>query len=124
MLKKEVPEVQKIFPTRRETKDCIPQYLMMLFSGQVSKSCNRYALGILARYLKYVPGWSSLFLSQARQANLKVYAIDGDTPNDLAKIKGLPLDGIVTNRVEIVSPLQIGSTDWCILNFQALEKCC
>lgn len=107
-LKKEVPEVQKIFPTRQETKACIPQYLMMLFSGQVSNSCNRYALGIPVRYLKYVPGWSSLFLSQARQANLKVYVIEVDTPNDLAKIKGLPLDGIMTNRVEIIGPLQIG----------------
>ncbi len=104
-LKAEVPEVQKIFPTRKEAKDCIPQYLIMLFSGKLSNSCSRYALGIPVRYLKYVPGWPSLFLSQAQQANLKVYVIDVDTPKDLEQVKGLPLDGIVTNRVEIISPL-------------------
>jgi glycerophosphoryl diester phosphodiesterase len=104
-LKKEVPEVQKIFPTRGEAKNCIPQYLIMLFSGQISNSCNRYALGIPVRYLKYVPGWPSLCLSKAQQANLNVYVIDVDTPKDLERVKGLPLDGIVTNRVEIISPL-------------------
>jgi len=77
----------------------------MLFSGKLSNSCSKYALGIPVRYLKYVPGWSSLLLSQAQQANLKVYVIDVDTPEDLEKVKGLALDGIVTNRVEIISPL-------------------
>jgi glycerophosphoryl diester phosphodiesterase len=105
ILKQDVPEVQKIFPTREEIKDCILQYLIMLFSGQVSNSCNQYALAIPVRYLKYVPGWSNLFLSKARQANLNVYVIDVDTPKDLDRVKELPLDGIVTNRVEIIGPL-------------------
>jgi glycerophosphoryl diester phosphodiesterase len=34
-----------------------------------------------------------------------VYVIDVDTPNNLAKVKKLWLDGIVTNRVEIINPL-------------------
>ena len=105
ILEREVPEVQKIFPTRKEAKDCIPQYLKMLFSGNLSKTCGRYALGIPVSYLKYVPGWPSLFLLQARKSNLEVYVIDVDTPEDLAKIEALPIDGIVTNRIEIIGPL-------------------
>jgi glycerophosphoryl diester phosphodiesterase len=106
-LKKEVPEVQKIFPTREEIKDCIPQYLIMLFSNKVSSSCNKYALGIPVRYLKHVPGWPNLFLSKAQHASLKVYVIDVDTSKDLEQVKGLPLDGIVTNRVEIISRMAL-----------------
>jgi len=104
ILKQEIPEVQKIFPTRREAKDCIPQYLAMLFSGSISKACGKYAFGIPASYLKYVPGWPNLFLSKARQSNLKVYVIDVDTLESFEKIRGLPIDGIVTNRIEIIGP--------------------
>jgi glycerophosphoryl diester phosphodiesterase len=106
LLKQQIPEVQKIFPTRKEMKDCIPQYLAMLFSGNVSKSCGKYALGIPTSYLKYTPGWSSnLFLIKAREAGLKVYVIEVDTQENLQRVQNLPLDGIVTNRIEIIGPL-------------------
>lgn len=105
LLQQEVPEVQKIFPTRREAKDCISQYLTMLFSGDISTSCGKYAIGIPVRLLKYTPGWPNLFLSQARQANLKVYVIEVDTSEDLEKVRELPLDGIVTNKIEIIGPI-------------------
>lgn len=105
-LKQEIPEVQKIFPTRKQAKDCIPQYLGMLFSGKISNVCGKYALGIPVNYLKYTPGWNShLFLTKAREAGLKVYVIEVDTKEDLQQIQNLPLDGIVTNRIEIIGPL-------------------
>jgi glycerophosphoryl diester phosphodiesterase len=105
-LKQAVPEVQKIFPTRKEAKDCIPEYWVLPFSGRVSQACGKYAFGIPARYLKYVPGWSShLFLVKAREAGLKLYVIDVDTPAALQQVKHLPLDGIITNRIEIIGPL-------------------
>ncbi len=102
LLKKEVPEVQIILPDRNEIKGCISNYFGMLFSGKLSKSCNRNAFAMPARYLKYIPGWPTLFLLQARQAKLKVYVADVDTDDDLEKIRGLPIDGIVTNRIEII----------------------
>jgi glycerophosphoryl diester phosphodiesterase len=106
LLKQQVPEVQKIFPTRKEVKNCTSQYLTMLFSGNLSKSCAKYALGIPTSYLKYVPGWSSnLFLVKAREAGLKVYVIDVDTKEELKQVQELPLDGIVTNRIEVIGPL-------------------
>jgi glycerophosphoryl diester phosphodiesterase len=104
LLQKEVSEVQRILPSRNEIKGCSLNYLGMLFSGKISESCSRNAFGVPARYLKYIPGWPSLFLSQAQQANLKIYVVDVDTPEDLEKVKGLPIDGIVTNRIEVISP--------------------
>jgi glycerophosphoryl diester phosphodiesterase len=105
LLQKEVPEVQRILPSRNEIKECSLNYLGMLFSGEISESCNKNAFGVPVRYLKYIPGWPSLFLSQAQQANLKVYVVDVDTPEDLEKVRGLPIDGIVTNRIEAIGPL-------------------
>jgi glycerophosphoryl diester phosphodiesterase len=105
LLKAEIPEVQRIIPSRNEIKGCSLNYLGMLFSGKLATACNENAFAVPARYLKYIPGWPSLFLSQARQANLKVYVADVDTPEDLEKVKGLPIDGIVTNRIEAIGPL-------------------
>lgn len=103
--KSTVPELQKLFPTRREAKACAPQYLSIVFSGEISKACGQYALGIPSKLLPYVPGWPGLFLTKAQEANLKVYVIEVDTPEAFAQIKGLPLDGIVTNRIEVIGPM-------------------
>jgi glycerophosphoryl diester phosphodiesterase len=105
LLQKEVPAVQRIVPSRNEIKGCGLNYLGMLFSGKLPTSCNRNAFAVPARYLNYIPGWPSLFLSQARQAKLQVYVADVDTPDDLEKVRGLPIDGIVTNRIEVIGPL-------------------
>ena len=105
LLKQDIPEVRKIFPTRQEVKACMAEYLSMIVSGEVSLECGKYALSIPVKYLKYVPGWPSFFLSQAHRASLKIYAIEVDTPEDLAKVKGVPIAGIVTNRIEIIGPL-------------------
>jgi glycerophosphoryl diester phosphodiesterase len=104
-LNQDIPEVQKLFPTRKEAKECLPQYLMMLFSGNVSHSCNKYAIGAPARYLRHIPGWPNLVLNKAREAGLKVYAVDVDTKEELAQVKDLPIDGIITNRIEVISSL-------------------
>ena len=100
-----VPELQKLFPTRRETKACTTQYLSMVFSGQISDTCGQYALGIPSKLLPYVPGWPGLFLAKAQEAKLKVYVIEVDTPEDFAQIEGLPLDGIITNRIDVIGPM-------------------
>jgi glycerophosphoryl diester phosphodiesterase len=105
LLKRDIPEVKKIFPTRQEAKACVTEYLTMIVSGAISPACGKYALGIPVKYLKYIPGWPSFFLSQAHRASLEIYVIEVDTPEDLAKVKGLPIAGIVTNRIEIMGPL-------------------
>jgi glycerophosphoryl diester phosphodiesterase len=104
-LQQEIPEVQKIFPTRKEAKECLPEYLKMLFSGSISKSCGRYAIAAPARHLKNFPGWPNLVLNQARNAGLKIYVADVDTKEELEQIKDLPIDGIITNRIEVIGPL-------------------
>jgi glycerophosphoryl diester phosphodiesterase len=105
ILQKEIPEVKRIIPSRNEIKECSLNYLGMLFSGNLSESCNKNAFAVPANYLKYIPGWPSLFLSKAREAKLKVYVGDVDTPEDLKQLKGLPIDGIVTNKIEVIGSL-------------------
>ena len=105
MIKEQVPQINKLFLIRKKIKDCIPQYLAMLFSGYTDKSCRKYAFGIPVSYLKYVPGWPHLFLNKSKQAGLKVYVIEVDTQEDWQQVKDLPIDGIVTNRIELIGPM-------------------
>ncbi|MBI4080572.1 MAG: glycerophosphodiester phosphodiesterase [Candidatus Levybacteria bacterium] len=105
LLKSQIPDVKKILPTGKEETNCIPDYLGMLFSGNISEDCKRYAIVIPARYLHFVPGWPNVALSKARQAGLKVYVTDVDSVDEYNGIKSLPVDGIVTNRIEIIGPL-------------------
>ncbi|MBW4475815.1 MAG: hypothetical protein KME54_02815 [Tolypothrix brevis GSE-NOS-MK-07-07A] len=104
-LQQQIPEVQKIFPTRKEAKECLSEYLKMLFSGSISKSCGRYAIAAPARHLKSFPGWPNLILNQARKAGLKIYVADVDTKEELEQVKDLPIDGIITNRIEVIGLL-------------------
>ncbi len=104
-LQQEIPEVQKIFPTRKEAKECLPEYLKMLFSGRINEACGKYAIGAPARHLKKFPGWPNLVLNQARKAGLKVYVADVDRKEELEQVKDLPIDGIISNRIEVIGPL-------------------
>lgn len=104
-LQQEIPEVQKIFPTRKEAKECLPEYLKMLFSGRINEACGKYAIGAPARHLKKFPGWPNLVLNQARKAGLKVYVADVDSKEELEQVKDLPIDGIISNRIEVIGPL-------------------
>lgn len=104
-LHKQIPQVNKILPSRKEEMNCIPQYLQMLLTGSLNKECKQYAIGLPARFLKYVPGWPHLFLHKAHQAGLEVYITDVDSAEEYNLIKDLPVNGITTNKIEILGPL-------------------
>ncbi|MFN7161101.1 MAG: glycerophosphodiester phosphodiesterase family protein [Candidatus Gracilibacteria bacterium] len=106
LLKAKTPEVKKDMPTRGEEKACIPEYLGMLFTGKVTENCRRYIMGIPARYLIYAPGWPNLFLMRARQADLKVYIIDVDSREEYEYLRSLPIDGITTNKIELMDSFE------------------
>lgn len=104
-LRGRVPEAKKDMPTRGEMKKCIPGYLGMLFTGAVSESCKKDPMGIPARYLKFTPGWPNLFLMRTHQAGVRFYAVDVDTEEEYVLVKGLPIEGITTNRIEVIGKL-------------------
>ena len=55
--------------------------------------------------LPAIPGWPHLILARAHQAGARVIVAEVDTPEQLTAVAGLPIDGIETNRIEIIGPL-------------------
>jgi glycerophosphoryl diester phosphodiesterase len=102
----EAPEVEKYLYTRSEARSCFGEYLVrMLLTGALSPECHQHGIGIPFGMLDGVPGWPHLILFRAHQAGARVYITDVDTAEQFDVIRELPIDGIQTNRIEVIGPL-------------------
>jgi glycerophosphoryl diester phosphodiesterase len=104
-LNAEVPEIDTYIFGRGEVKACFWNYIGMLIAGTLPESCRQNIIGIPFAALNSIPGWPNLILARAHQAGARVYVTDVDTPEQWARVKDLPLDGIQTNRIEVIGPL-------------------
>jgi glycerophosphoryl diester phosphodiesterase len=101
-----LPEVQPYVFERAEARGCLGDYLLrMLLTGSLPERCRQYVIGIPAGMLPALPGWPNLILARAHQAGARVIVAEVDTPEQLNAVAGLPIDGIETNRIEIIGPL-------------------
>ncbi|HEY9840632.1 MAG: glycerophosphodiester phosphodiesterase family protein [Candidatus Sericytochromatia bacterium] len=105
LLQEEAPEVQKYMYDRKDIMACLPSYLGMLLTGQLDGPCSVSIIAFPYSLLGRIPGWPHLILAKAHTAGLKVYVSDVDSETELGKVRDLPLDGIVTNRIEVIGPL-------------------
>jgi glycerophosphoryl diester phosphodiesterase len=99
------PEVRPYLATRSQVRACFGNYLAMLLTGSLPAGCRDQAIGIPYAELSRLPGWPHLILARAHQAGVPVYVTDVDTPQQLDAVLGLPIDGIQTNRIEVIGPL-------------------
>ncbi|MFN8660255.1 MAG: glycerophosphodiester phosphodiesterase family protein [Thermomicrobiales bacterium] len=101
----QAPEVRPYLATRGQVRACLGDFLAMLLTASLPERCRQQALGIPFAELSRLPGWPHLILARAHQAGVQVYITDVDTPEQLHSVGGLPIDGIQTNRIEIIGPL-------------------
>ncbi|MCA9878116.1 MAG: hypothetical protein KC442_10045 [Thermomicrobiales bacterium] len=101
----EAPEVQPYLFTRSQVRACLGSYLAMLVTGSLPDACRHQVIGIPYAELGRLPGWPHLILARAHQAGVPVLITDVDTPEQLAAVMALPIDGIQTNRIEVIGPL-------------------
>lgn len=101
----QAPEVQPYLATRAQVRACLGNYLAMLLTGSLPAGCQEQAIGIPYADLTHLPGWPNLILARAHQAGVPVFITDVDTPEQLQAVTALPIDGIQTNRIEIIGPL-------------------
>jgi glycerophosphoryl diester phosphodiesterase len=99
------PEVQPYLITRAQVRSCLGNYLAMLLTGSLPAGCRDQALGIPYAELSRLPGWPHLILARAHQAGVPVFITDVDTPEQLQSVITLPIDGIQTNRIDVIGPL-------------------
>lgn len=92
------------FNNRRGVKDCIRDYFLQLLISPLPRSCSERVVGLPLSYLGWAPGWPNRLLRNVRRVGSRFFVAGVDTPEALESLRGIPVDGIVTDRIERIAP--------------------
>jgi len=98
------PEIRRFFPLRAQLKEFGLPFFLSFGLIKVPEEYRGLSIPIPARYLKWVWGWPYRFIDTAHNQGLKVM-IYVDTAEEAARYKELPVDGFVTDYIEITGPI-------------------
>ena len=100
----ELPEVKRFFATRQEMKECLIPYVTSLGILGLGIECQNRGIGMNQKYSRFIWGWPYNFLQKAQDNNSPVYLMV-DSEEDVIWAKDLPVDGVVTDYIEIIGPM-------------------
>jgi len=103
-LKQMAPEITKPFPTRDEMRQCAKSELLRLGFSDLPEACHLISMGLPARYLYLLPGWPNAFLQKSAAAHIPFYVTEVDSVEEAERLVRLPINGIMTNRIEVIGP--------------------
>jgi glycerophosphoryl diester phosphodiesterase len=97
----EIPAVMRLFGTRPQVKRCFLPYLLTFGLSGFPEECAGLGIGLPVEYTRFAWGWPYRFLKGVREADARFYLMV-DTEKDAQAFSGIPVDGIVTDYVEVV----------------------
>lgn len=100
-IKKEIPSLKRLFCNRGQMKKWFKRYLLTFGLSGFPEESRGYVIGMPPRYLKLIWGWPYRFLNKVHDAGAKFYFVI-DTEEDAQKYANYPVDGIVTDYIEVV----------------------
>ena len=95
------PEVQPLFLSRRQIKDHFLPFFLTFGFRSVPAEFEGRIMAIPAPYTKYLWGWPYRFIDAVHGTGLKFYLMI-DSKEDFEKLKHIPVDGYVTDYVEVL----------------------
>jgi glycerophosphoryl diester phosphodiesterase len=104
-LRQIAPEITKQFPFPGEMRQCAKSELLRLGFGELPQACYLSSMGLPARYLWLVPGWPNDFLRKSAAAHVPFYVTEVDSVEEARRLGQLPINGIMTNRIEVIGPV-------------------
>lgn len=99
----EAPAVTRLLANRPLTKRCFAPYILTFGLGGFPEECRGEGLGLPAQYVRLAWGWPYRFRKATSRAGVRFYVIV-DTEENAAAISGIPVDGIITDYIEVVGP--------------------
>jgi len=99
----EVPAVTRLIANRPLTKRCFFPYMLTFGLGGFPDECSGEGLGIPFAYRRLGWGWPYRFLRTVDRNDLRFYVL-ADTVEEAAAVSDLPIDGIITEYIEVVGP--------------------
>jgi glycerophosphoryl diester phosphodiesterase len=101
-IQSEIFEVKRLLANRSEMKSCLLKYILSFGIFGFGDECNGLAVGMTKEYSKYMWGWPYNFIKKAHKNNSPVYLMV-DTLEEIEWAKSLPIDGIITDHIEIIT---------------------
>lgn len=98
-----VPSVTRLFEIRPNLKRCALPYVATLGVGGFSEECRGMGVPWPTEYLPIAWGWPYRFLNRAAEVDMRIY-VKLDSLSDAEKVADLPINGIVTDSIEVVGP--------------------
>jgi len=97
----QIPAVTRLFHTRSRIKKWLMTNLLTLGLSGFPRESRGAGLGMPAKYTKFAWGWPYRFLASIQEAGARFYLVI-DTEEDARNFSNIPLDGIVTDYIEVV----------------------
>lgn len=104
-MQQKLPQTSRLFAGADELRRCGKSLLLRFGFGALPDVCRGGGIALPVRYLWLVPGWPNDFLSKTAAAHVPVYVLDVDTVEQARDLMRLPIQGIVTNRIEVIGPI-------------------
>lgn len=99
----EVPEVTRLLAGRGEIKQCIMPYLLSFGFAGFGSECRDHGVGMTRDVSRFIWGFPHRFIRQAH-ANGSLVFLMVDNAQDVEWARDIPVDGIITDYIEIVGP--------------------
>jgi glycerophosphoryl diester phosphodiesterase len=100
-VQKEIPEVKRLLINRSEGKKWFKKYFLTFGLGGFPKESKDLVFVMPLKYSKYIWGWPFRFMDKVHDAGAKLY-LSINTDEEAQEYADFPVDGIVTDYIEIV----------------------
>jgi glycerophosphoryl diester phosphodiesterase len=99
-----IPAIRRLFCNKKQLKNWMLTHFITFGMSGFPKESSGLAMGLPPKYAKLLPGWPFRFLEKVRNAGAYFYLLI-DTKEDALKYVNLPVDGFVTDYIEIVGQI-------------------
>jgi glycerophosphoryl diester phosphodiesterase len=99
----QLPAITRLFGTRQNVKSWVLGYLLALGLSGFPEESQGLVLAAPPEILVFLWGWPYRFLQRVSRAGAGFYLMV-DTAEDARRYQGTPVDGIVTDYIEVVGP--------------------
>lgn len=100
-IKNEIPQIKRLFCNRKQMKKWFMKYLITFGLSGFPEESRGYVMGMPPKYTKLIWGYPYRFLNKVHEADAKFYLMI-DSKEEAKKFAGSPVDGIVTDYIEVV----------------------
>ena len=98
-----IPDLGGVFHGRDRLKQCAKRFIWGLGVGPLPDACRAGDITLPPRATPYIWGWPNRFLSNARASGSRVFFYL-NRPEEGREVLEIPVDGVVTDRIEIIGP--------------------